>query len=133
MAAACYHRVGLLIAEAGGQDGRTGLLATARDHSAPPTATATGALTAAAALRETVTELGMAIPGGGHFGVSETFRIYQAAWVCMLLAIAVDELISPVETGSHVPTFPLCSGVNACFHLAFAQQWQPPGGLAAAS
>lgn len=63
MAAACYHRVGLLLAEAGGQDGRTGLLATARDHSAPPTATATGAFTASAALRETVTELGMAIPG----------------------------------------------------------------------
>lgn len=63
VAATCYHRVGLLLAEAGGQDGRTGLLATARDHSAPPTATATGALTAAAALRETITELGMAIPG----------------------------------------------------------------------
>jgi len=104
VAAACYHRVGLLIAEAGGQDGRTGLLATARDHSAPPTATATGALTAAAALRETVTELGMAIPGSGHFGVCETSRIYQAAWVCMLLAIAVDELSSPVEVGSYVPT-----------------------------
>lgn len=27
----------------------------------------------------------------------------------------------------------LCSGVNACLHLSFAQQWQPPGGLAAAS
>lgn len=46
-----------------GQDGRTGLLAMARDHSAPPTATATGALTASSALRETVTQLGMAIPG----------------------------------------------------------------------
>ena len=63
MAAACYHRAGLLLAEAGGQDGRTGLLATSRDHAAPPTATATGATTAAGALRETVTELGMAIPG----------------------------------------------------------------------
>jgi hypothetical protein len=46
-----------------GQDGRTGLLAMARDHSAPPTATATGALTASSALRETVTQLAMAIPG----------------------------------------------------------------------
>lgn len=52
------------MAEAAGGQGRTRLLAAARDLTAPPLGTATGAAgSAAGALREAVAELGIAIPG----------------------------------------------------------------------
>lgn len=63
---ACYAEGALLMGEAAGQDGRGKLIMTARDLSKPPVGTAIGSWPAGSGLRETVAELGLAIPGGGH-------------------------------------------------------------------
>lgn len=68
VAAACYHRGALLVAEGAASDsavaGRTRLLAAARDLTQPPLGTSVGAAGGSVGLlRESITELAIAIPG----------------------------------------------------------------------
>jgi len=60
---AAYAAGVLLLAQGGGEAGRSRLLAAARDLTLPPLGTATGANAAAQGLRETVSELDMVLPG----------------------------------------------------------------------
>ena len=61
---AAYAAGVLLLAQGGGDGGRSRLLGAGRDLTLPPLGTATGASAAAQGLRETVSELDMAVPGG---------------------------------------------------------------------
>ena len=61
---AAYAAGVLLLAQGGGDSARSRLLAATRDLTLPPLGTATGASAAAQGLRETVSELDMALPGG---------------------------------------------------------------------
>ena len=67
VAVACYGAEGtLLLGEAAGQQERTSkLVGLARDLSKAPVGTATGTFAGGPGLRETVTELGSAVPGAG--------------------------------------------------------------------
>ncbi len=56
----------LLLAEAAREGGRSRLVAAARDLTAPPAATATGASLGTPGLREAVAELDMQIPGAAQ-------------------------------------------------------------------
>lgn len=72
MAAACYHRGALLVAEGAASDsavaGRTRLLTATRDLTQPPLGTSVGAAGGSVGLlRESITELAIAIPGAPTF------------------------------------------------------------------
>lgn len=60
---AAYSAGVLLLGQSGGDSGRSRLLAAGRDLTLPPLGTATGASAAAQGLRETISELDMAVPG----------------------------------------------------------------------
>ena len=72
---ACYAEGTVLLGEAAGQDGRGKLIMMGRDLTLPPLGTATGNWGGGSGLRETVAELGLAIPGA-NLGCRASHSLY---------------------------------------------------------